>query len=164
MVWAHNSHVGDARATEVGADGQLTLGQLVRQRYGDQCRLIGFSTYTGTVTAASEWGGSAHCKTVRPALPGSVEEMFHETGKQEFFIPMSDGGPAAESLQTVRLARAIGVIYRPETERQSHYLHAAVSRQFDALVHIDETRAVEPLERSTRWEAGEPPETYPTAL
>ena len=84
VVWAHNSHVGDARATEVSADGQLTLGQLVREHYGDDCRLIGFSTYTGTVTAASEWGGIAERKVVRPALNGSVEELFHETGKPWF--------------------------------------------------------------------------------
>ena len=164
VVWAHNSHVGDARATEVGADGQLTLGQLVRQRYGDQCRLIGFSTYTGTVTAASEWGGSAHCKTVRPALPGSVEEMFHETGKQEFFIPMSDGGPAAESLQTVRLARAIGVIYLPATERQSHYYHVRPADQYDAMIHIEHTHALQPLEPDSTWIAGQIPETYPSGL
>ena len=164
VVWAHNSHVGDARATEVGADGQLTLGQLVRQRYGADCRLIGFSTYRGTVTAAGEWGGPAHLKTVRPALPGSVEEMFHETGRAAFLVTMHDGGPATEALETVRLARAIGVIYLPATERQSHYYHVRPADQYDAMIHIEHTRAVQPLEPTGVWIEDETPETYPSGL
>ncbi len=164
VVWAHNSHVGDARATEVGGDGQLTLGQLAREKYGADCRLIGFSTYSGTVTAASEWGGDAFLKTVRPALPGSVEELFHETGRDAFLVAMHDGGPAAEALEVVRLARAIGVIYLPETERQSHYYHVRPADQYDAMIHIERTRALQPLEPTSTWVEGQTPETYPTGL
>jgi erythromycin esterase-like protein len=165
VVWAHNSHVGDARATEVSADGQLTLGQLARERYGDEARLLGFSTYRGTVTAASEWGGIAERKTVRPGLPNSVEELMHETDKESFYVPMRDDDRvSADALDDVRLGRAIGVIYRPETERQSHYFHVRPAEQFDAMIHIDTTRALEPLELTSEWIAGELPETYPTGL
>lgn len=114
VVWAHNSHVGDARATEVGADGQLTLGQLVREGYGEQAVLIGFTTYSGTVTAASEWGGGvAERKVVRPALNGSIEELLHEVDRPEFLVSALLSREAAEPLDTVRLGRAIGVIYQP---------------------------------------------------
>jgi erythromycin esterase-like protein len=165
VVWAHNSHVGDARATEVSADGQLTLGQLLRERYGDDARLLGLSTYHGTVTAASEWGGIAERKVVRPGLPNSVEELMHETGKGSLYVRMrNDGRVSADPLDDVRLGRAIGVIYRPETERQSHYFHVRPSDQFDAMIHIDETRALEPLELTSEWIAGELHETYPTGL
>jgi erythromycin esterase-like protein/predicted phosphoribosyltransferase len=165
VVWAHNSHVGDARATEVSADGQLTLGQLARQRYGDNARLIGFDTYTGTVTAASRWGGIAERKVVRPGLPNSVEELMHETEKDAFFVAMRDErGVSAEALDDVRLGRAIGVIYLPATERQSHYYHMRPAEQFDAMIHIDNTRALEPLELTSDWIAGEVPETYPSGL
>jgi erythromycin esterase-like protein/predicted phosphoribosyltransferase len=164
VVWAHNSHVGDARATEVWADGQLTLGQLVRQRYGDDSRLIGFSTYAGTVTAATDWGGVAERKVVRPALNGSIEELLHETGRSEFFVSALISPEATDPLSAVRLGRAIGVIYRPETERQSHYFHVRPADQFDAMIHIDQTRALEPLEVNSLWIAGETPETYPTGL
>lgn len=164
VVWAHNSHVGDARATEVSADGQLTIGQLAREHYGRDCRLIGFSTYSGTVTAASDWGGIAERKVVRPALAGSIEELLHETAKPSFVVPTHDGSPAAAALEGVRLARAIGVIYLPQTERQSHYFHVRPSDQFDAMIHIDHTRALEPLEPTSVWIAGENPETYPSGL
>jgi len=162
VVWAHNSHVGDARATEVSVDGQLTLGQLARERYRDACRLIGFSTYTGTVTAASEWGGVAERKVVRPALPGSVEELFHETGRSAFAV--ASDSEAAAVLDVVRLGRAIGVIYLPATERQSHYYHVRPADQFDAMIHIENTQALEPLEVTSQWIAGETPETFPTGL
>ncbi|MEW5808794.1 MAG: erythromycin esterase family protein [Actinomycetota bacterium] len=164
VVWAHNSHVGDARATEVGSDGQLTLGQLVRETHGDSCRLIGFTTYTGTVTAASEWGGIAERKVVRPALVGSVEELFHEVAEPAFLVSAAISRAAAEPLDAVRLSRAIGVIYRPDTERQSHYYHVRPGDQFDAVIHIDRTTALEPLEVTSVWVAGENPETYPTGL
>ncbi|MDR3661340.1 MAG: erythromycin esterase family protein [Mycobacterium sp.] len=164
VVWAHNSHVGDARATEVGNDGQLTLGQLVRERYGSDCRLIGFSTYAGTVTAASEWGGIAERKAVRPALNGSVEELLHEAGRASFFVSPLITSAAAEPLSVVRLGRAIGVIYLPATERQSHYYHVRPADQYDAMIHIDRTRALEPLEPTSVWHEGETPETYPTGL
>ena len=164
VVWAHNSHVGDARATEVGSDGQLTLGQLARDRYGEESRLIGFTTYSGTVTAASEWGGVAERKIVRPALNGSIEELFHETERPEFLVSAMISRAAAEPLDVVRLGRAIGVIYLPATERQSHYYHVRPGEQFDAIIHIDKTRALEPLEVTSSWVAGETPETYPTGL
>ena len=146
----------------MSADGQLTLGQLVRERYRDDARLIGFSTYTGTVTAASQWGGIAERKNVRPGLPGSVEELFHETGHAAFAV--SSAGSAGAALDVVRLARAIGVIYLPETERQSHYFHVRPADQFDAMIHIEKTQALQPLEATSRWVAGETPETYPTGL
>ncbi|OBS01797.1 hypothetical protein BHQ23_21535 [Mycobacterium gordonae] len=164
VVWAHNSHVGDATATEVWADGQLTLGQLARQRYGHEARLIGLSTYSGTVTAASEWGGIAERKAVRPALPGSVEDLFHQSGRDAFLVSARVDDKAAEPLSAVRLGRAIGVIYQPATERQSHYFHVRPADQFDAMIHIDTTRALEPLETTSVWIAGETPETYPSGL
>jgi erythromycin esterase-like protein/predicted phosphoribosyltransferase len=164
VVWAHNSHVGDARATEVGSDGQVTLGQLVREHFGESCRLIGLTTYSGTVTAASEWGGIAERKSVRPALNGSLEELFHETERPAFLVSPMISRAAAEPLDVVRLGRAIGVIYLPATERQSHYYHVRPGGQFDAIIHIDRTRALEPLEVSSVWVAGETPETYPTGL
>ena len=164
VVWAHNSHVGDARVTESGMRGEVTVGQLMRERHPDACRLIGFTTQTGTVTAADDWGGPAERKWVRPGLPDSVEDLFHETGEKEFLLAFDVAPHAAELLSAARLERAIGVIYRPETERQSHYFRCRVSHQFDAVIHIDETRAVEPLERTAGWERGELPETYPFAV
>ena len=161
VVWAHNSHVGDARPTEVAPRGEINLGELVRMRHLRDCRLVGLTTYTGTVTAADDWGGPAERKWVRPALAHSVEELFHETGEKEFLLSFGVAPGSAEALRSARLERAIGVIYRPETERESHYLRCRVSEQFDAVIHIDETRAVEPLERTARWERGELPETYP---
>jgi erythromycin esterase-like protein/predicted phosphoribosyltransferase len=164
VVWAHNSHLGDARATEMGSRGELNVGQLIRERHPGECRLIGFTTYTGTVTAADEWDAPADRKAVRPALPNSVEHLFHQVGSKEFLLSFDLTLPAADVLRSARLERAIGVIYRPQTERQSHYFHARVADQFDAVIHIDETRAVEPLERTARWDRGEPPETYPFAI
>jgi erythromycin esterase-like protein len=162
VVWAHNSHLGDARATEMSRTGELNLGQLVREYHGQSARLIGFSTYSGTVTAASDWGAPAERKVVRPALGGSYESLFHEMGGPNFMIDLGSG--AGGALQHPKLQRAIGVVYRPETERQSHYFHATLARQFDALLHYDVTRAVEPLERTAVWARGEIPETFPTAL
>ncbi|MEA2247478.1 MAG: hypothetical protein QOH46_2007, partial [Solirubrobacteraceae bacterium] len=153
-VWEHNSHLGDNRATELGQAGQLNVGQLVRERHGDQALLVGFTTYTGTVTAASSWGGIAERKNVRRALPGSWEELLHQQAIPAFLVD-----PA--HLHGRRLERAIGVIYRPETERISHYFNARTADQFDAVVHVDATSALEPLERTSEWEAGELPETYP---
>jgi erythromycin esterase-like protein/adenine/guanine phosphoribosyltransferase-like PRPP-binding protein len=164
VVWEHNSHLGDARATEMSARGELNVGELVRERHPDDCVSLGFTTYTGTVTAADDWGGEAQRKWVRPALPGSVEEQFHEVGQKEFMLSFRRSARAAEILRSARPERAIGVIYRPDTERQSHYFRARVSDQFDAVIHIDDTRAVEPLERTAVWETGEAPETYPFAV
>ncbi len=160
VVWEHNSHVGDARMTEMSRRGELNVGQLARERWPDDVALVGFTTYTGTVTAASAWDAPAERKQVLPALVGSYEALFHETGKPRFVLDLAE----AEPLREPRLERAIGVIYRPETERASHYFSAVLPGQFDAVIHIDETRAVEPLERTAGWELGEPPETYPTAL
>ena len=163
VVWAHNSHLGDARATERTRVGEHNVGQLVRERHGGEAFLVGFSTYTGTVTAARDWDEPAERKRVRPALPQSYETLFHEAGVPNGLVLMRDE-TARDALQHPRLQRAIGVVYRPETERQSHYYHAHLPTQFDALLHYDVTRAVEPLERTARWEHGDAPETYPSAL
>jgi len=163
-VWAHNSHLGDARATQMGQRGELSIGQLVREKHGDDSWLIGFTTHHGTVTAASGWDGPAERKRVRPALAGSYEALFGRTGIERFQLALNDGRPAAEGLQAPRLERAIGVIYRPDTERMSHYFYAKLPAQFDAVIHFNETRAVEPFERTAEWEAGEVPETYPFAV
>jgi erythromycin esterase-like protein len=164
VVWAHNSHIGDARATEAGRQGEWTLGQLARQRYGDDTRLIGFTTSRGMVTAASEWDGHAERKRVRPALPGSYEHAFHQSGIARFMLPLANRSAAARALVKPRLERAIGVIYLPRSERQSHYFYASLPHQFDAVLHIDETRAVEPLESTSGWHTGEAPETYPVGV
>jgi len=132
VIWAHNSHLGDARATEMGQHGELNLGQLVRQRYGKQAVLIGFTTYTGTVTAASEWDAPAERKHVRLALPGSYESLFHRTGISKFLLLLNERDETTSLLREPRLERAIGVIYQPRSERQSHYFHAQLPDQFDA--------------------------------
>ncbi len=163
VLWAHNSHLGDARATQMGQGGEVNIGQLVRERHDGDTALIGFTTYTGTVTAASDWDEPAERKRVRPGLPGSYEALFHEVGIPRFWLPLHSG-PAADALRRPRLERAIGVIYRPDTERISHYFTAELPAQFDAVIHLDETRALEPLERTAGWETGEVPETYPTAM
>jgi len=164
VVWAHNSHLGDARATEMGAKGELNLGQLSRQAYGAQVVSVGFTTYAGTVTAASDWDAPAERKRVRPGAPGSYEALFHDVAIRNFLLRLRDDASAAAVLADPRLERAIGVVYRPDTERLSHYFHARLPGQFDAVLHYDVTRAVEPLERTGVWERGEVPETYPTAL
>lgn len=163
-VWEHNSHLGDARATYMADYSELNVGQLVRQRYGNDAVLIGFTTYRGTVTAASEWDGPAERKRVRPALPESYEAMFHEGVGSNFLLPIRARKAAANAVRQPRIERAIGVIYLPQTERQSHYFDARLSDQFDAVIHFDETQALEPLERYALWETGEPPETFPTGI
>ena len=164
VVWAHNSHLGDARATEMARRGEINIGQLMRERHGEDVVNVGFTTYTGTVTASSDWGAPAERKRVRPAHPDSVERLLHAAGIPAFMLCPLAAGESGQVLAETRLERAIGVIYRPETERQSHLFAASPARQFDALIHIDVTRAVEPLERTAGWERGEPPETYPSAL
>jgi len=116
------------------------------------------------VTAATHWGGAALRRQVRRALPGSLEALLHAVRLPAFTLFSAPGSATQQALARTRITRAIGVIYRPETERQSHYLAADAATQFDALVHIDRTRAVEPLERGAEWAQGEPPATYPTAL
>jgi erythromycin esterase-like protein len=161
-VWAHNSHLGDARATEMGQHGQLNLGQLVRERYApEETFLLGFSTYTGTVTAASDWDGPAELKKVVPSRPDSFEYLFHDSGLENFLLPIRGRDQVQAALAERRLERAIGVIYRPDTERVSHYFNAELARQFDAVIHIDQTSAVKPLEYSVLWKQEEVPETYP---
>jgi erythromycin esterase-like protein len=168
VVWAHNSHLGDARATRMGAEGELNLGQLVREAHGEESFLIGFSTYTGTVTAASDWDGPAERKEVRPGLHGSYEELLHRVATagmmDRFALDLRYDYELASHLRDTRLQRAIGVIYRPETERMSHYFEARLADQFDAMLHFDETTALTPLETTAGWEAGELPETYPFAV
>jgi erythromycin esterase-like protein len=164
VVWAHNSHVGDATATHRDLRGELNIGQLCRARHPRDTVLVGFTTHHGTVTAASDWGEPAERKHVRPALPGSYEALFHEVGIPRFLLLLDDLGEAAGGLHEPRLHRAIGVVYRPDTERASHYYHVRMPDQFDAVIHLDETRALEPLERTAGWERGELPETFPTGL
>jgi erythromycin esterase-like protein len=164
VVWAHNSHLGDARATEMGERGEWNVGQLVRERYGPAAILVGFTTHDGTVTAATDWDEPAQRKRVQPSLPSSIERICHETGIPWFTLDLRGSGDAQRALSSRRLERAIGVIYRPETERASHYFNVHVPRQFDILIHIDHTRALEPLEREAPWTDPEPSETYPTGL
>jgi len=164
VVWAHNSHLGDARATDQGRSGEWNLGQLVRQRHGGDSVLIGFTTYSGTVTAASQWGAAAERKRVRPALAGSFESLFHDVQVPAFLLALPRNSHVAGGLRTPMLERAIGVIYRPDTERASHYFRASLSDQFDAVIHLDHTRAVEPLEPSAEWSTGEPAETFPSGV
>ena len=164
VVWAHNSHLGDARATEMGTRGELNVGQLIRQKYGSDSVLVGFTTYTGTVTAATDWDDPGEQKHVRPALPDSYELGFHDLGIPRFFLRLGDSAAGTALLAKPRLERAIGVIYRPETERVSHYFRADLRRQFDAIFHFDETRALEPLEKPEPWHDVELPETYPTGI
>ena len=162
IVWAHNSHLGDARATQMGEWGELNLGQLVRQRFGPDACLVGFTTHAGTVTAARDWGAPAEVRRVRPSLPDSYERLFHDAGLRRFVLALREE-PARSALMAARLERAIGVIYAPETERASHYFRARLPEQFDCVIHIDETRALTPLERWSREEA-DVPETYPTGM
>jgi len=164
VVWEHNSHIGDARATEMGEIGEWNVGQLTRERMGDQSMLVGFTTYSGTVTAASDWDGPAERKRVRPALPESFEALFHTVGIPDFLLPLRGNARLLEPLEKPRLERAIGVIYRPESERTSHYFEAQLTHQFDAVIHIDETRAVEPLDATAGDLTGEPPESFPSGL
>ena len=164
VVWAHNSHLGDARATEMSERGELNVGQLVREHYGPEAVLVGFTTHTGTVTAASEWDGPAQRKQVRPSLAGSYERLFHEAQIPRFLLPLRGDQGLASALSAPRLERAIGVLYLPGSERASHYFRARLPEQFDFVLHFDETRAIEPLERTALWEAGEVAETFPSGL
>ena len=165
VVWAHNSHLGDARATEMGARrGEHNLGQLVRERHGDASFLLGFTTHDGSVTAARDWDSDAQRKRVNPSRGDSIEGLLHAVGGARFWLPLRDDARLREALDAPLLERAIGVIYRPDTERQSHYFEARVARQFDALVHLDRTRALEPLDRGPQWHDTEAPEAYPQGL
>jgi len=146
IIWAHNSHVGDARATEMSERGEFNLGQLIRERHEMDTYLIGFSTYAGTVTAASNWDAPAECKTVMPGLVGSYEDLFHQLNYQQFSLDLRNNEKLRYYLQIPRLYRAIGVIYRPETERDSHYFFTRLPFQYDSIIHLDNTTAVQPLD------------------
>lgn len=171
VVWAHNSHLGDARFTDMRRRGELNLGQLARERYGEAAvRLIGFSTNTGTVTAAHDWDEPGRQMRVRPALPDSYERIFADVSEAfdapRFLLTLRRDDTATRALASPRLQRAIGVIYRPETERLSHYYDVELPRQFDAMIHIDETTALRALEPGEHWERGveEVPETFPSGM
>jgi erythromycin esterase-like protein len=160
IIWAHNSHLGDARWTSASNRGEHNVGQLMRERFPAQVYSVGFSTHTGTVAAASEWDGPVRHKHVRPSMSGSVEHLFHSTGIPRFVLPLVDGSASEVALRAQKQERAIGVIYRPETERLSHYFGVVTSRQFDAMIHYDVSRAVEPLDMTPIKEK-DAPETYP---
>tara|TARA_R110002110_G_scaffold108904_2_gene271786 strand:+ start:16327 stop:18372 length:2046 start_codon:yes stop_codon:yes gene_type:complete len=163
VVWEHNSHIGDAAATDMSARGQHNVGQLCRQAFGDDAYLIGMGTHTGTVAAASDWGGPMEVMNVTPSLAGSWERLFHDTGIPAFIAPVRHHAPRELHRRLVeeRPERAIGVIYRPRTERASHYFHARLGDQFDEYVWFDETTAVTPLGERELEGA---PDTYPFGL
>jgi erythromycin esterase-like protein len=167
VVWAHNSHLGDARATDVAEHGQWNVGQLVRQLYDKQVYAVGMSTYRGTVTAASSWNGKWETMQVRPALADSYEALLHKTGVERMLLPLHGEGGAGHLLPKQHMQRAIGVIYLPATELHSHYLTARLSEQFDAVLHIDTSHALTPLDGPDggRHPArGEAPETFPAGV
>ena len=164
VIWAHNSHLGDARATGMGKRGEWNLGQLVRERYPNDSFSLGFTTYTGTVTAAHDWADDPKTMRVRQALPDSYEALFHATNMPAFLLVFAPGQPVSAGLRSEKLERAIGVIYRPETERVSHYFSAKLPDQFDAVIHIDKTSALQPLERHAEAPLEEVPETFPSAI
>ncbi|HEU0115140.1 MAG TPA: erythromycin esterase family protein [Thermomicrobiales bacterium] len=167
VVWAHNSHLGDARATDMAASSEVNVGQLVRERWGVKAWSIGMTTFDGTVTAASDWDGPARRRRVRPALADSWERIFHDAagGQPNFQVGMRDNPLLASLLAVPRLERAIGVVYRPETERMSHYFDVRLSHQFDTMLHFDHTEALRPLDRDAGWETPEElPETFPTGI
>jgi len=159
VVWAHNLHVGDARATETGRQGGLSVGQILRARYGRDVVLVGFTTYAGTVTAASEWDSPAEFKHLDPALPGSYESLFHDTGHPRFVLPLRNSEVAVGFLREEHLERSIGVVYVPKAERFAPYLHARLPEQFDVLVHFDQTAALQPVDRAFGGGTGEVPES-----
>lgn len=165
VVWAHNSHLGDARATDVSDWGQLNLGQLVREASAPgESFILGFSTDHGSVAAASDWDEPVQFMRVTPARPDSWEGLLHDTGLDLFVLPLRDDQALQTLLAPPRLERAIGVIYRPDTERQSHYFEASLSQQFDAVLHVDRSHALHPLDGAAPPEVLEEPETFPSGL
>ena len=163
-VWAHNSHLGDASATEMGKRGEWNVGQLMREHHGQEAVRVGFSTFRGWVTAATDWEEPPERVRVRDGLPASWEDLFHQVGSPRFLIALRGNAPLHALAAPRRLQRAIGVIYRPQTERQSHYFHTCLPGQFDAMIHLDETEALAPLEPDHAWMGGEVPETYPAGV
>lgn len=164
IVWAHNSHVGDARATEMNDRGEINLGQLIREQYDATSYLLGFSTYEGKVTAASSWDGPAEYKNVLPALAGSYEALFHRVSTDNFFLSLRGKSHILDLLKIPQLQRAIGVIYLPETERLSHYYFSRLPYQFDGIIHIDHTNAIVSLEKTPFVNEEEFPDTYPSGI
>jgi protein-L-isoaspartate(D-aspartate) O-methyltransferase len=159
IVWAHNSHIGNAAATEMSARGEFNIGELCRKEFGDACYAIGFGTDHGTVAAASDWGGAMEIKTVRPSHKDSYERLMHDSEAPHFLMGLRGRDePHHKLLLKPRLERAIGVIYRPDSELASHYFEAVLPAQFDEYVWFDETRAVTPLKTAAL--AGYP-DTYP---
>lgn len=164
VVWAHNSHIGDARATEMGRRrGELNIGQLCRTRFGSAARLIGQSTHEGTVAAAGDWNAPMEIKTVNPSRPDSYERLAHDSGVPRFLLDLREGvhDTLRAALSSPRLERFIGVIYRPATERWSHYTQAVLPDQFDALIWFDRTSAVTP---TGEMRPKGSPDTYPEGL
>jgi erythromycin esterase-like protein len=169
IVWAHNSHIGNAAYTDMGLNrGELNIGQLAKEKWDARARLIGFGTHAGTVAAADDWGEPMKIKQVRQSLPESYERMSHDSGVARFLLDLREGEvgrEVREALTEPRLERFIGVIYRPDTERWSHYSEAILPRQFDAWVWFDETTAVTPLPGEQRpGDHREVDETYPFGL
>lgn len=157
IVWAHNSHVGDARATEMSERGEVNIGQLAREQHGiHNTYLIGFSTYQGSVTAAYDWDRLAEHKVVNKGLPGSYEELFHQLKYKNFILNLNRYKEIEHYLHIPRLQRAIGVIYRPETERMSHYYFTRLPYQFNSIIHLDETTGVQPLDANSKWQLENP--------
>jgi erythromycin esterase-like protein len=163
VVWAHNSHLGDARATDMQRRGEWNVGQLVREQFPQETVNIGFTTFTGTVTATSNWDEPAQLKRVREGLNNSFERLFHQVGLPGFFLNLRDEA-VKNTLGEQLLERAIGVIYRPETERVSHYFYTDLPRQFDGVIHFDTTRALEPLDKVASWTHEDAPETFPEGI
>jgi erythromycin esterase-like protein len=163
VLWAHNSHLGDARAPEMGKNGEWNVGQLLREKYGDAVILLGFTTVEGTVTAATNWDEPAQLKRVTSGMNNSYERLFHQTEIPNFFLNLRQEDIRSVLRQPL-LERAIGVIYRPETERVSHYFQARLSEQFDGVIHFDKTRALEPLDKVSSWTHDDAPETFPEGL
>ncbi|MBI2897269.1 MAG: erythromycin esterase family protein [Deltaproteobacteria bacterium] len=150
VVWAHNSHVGDSRATEMSRTGEVNLGHLLRERWGPDVVAVGLTTHHGVVTAAREWYAAPEQRVLGPALAGSWEAIFHATGLSRFLLVLTGTERRIEGLEEERLERAVGVVYFPETERASHYFLARLGWQFDAVIHLDETSGTEPLESEGR--------------
>lgn len=164
VVWAHNSHIGNAAATDMSRRGEFNIGQLAKEKHGEAALLVGFSTAVGEVTAASDWDAPAERKRVRPPLEGSYEELFHAVNHERFLLDLRGRNPMTELLMEPRIQRAIGVIYRPETERQSHYFYSSLPKQYDFIIHYDETGALEALDVSMEIPEGETDDTYPSGL
>ncbi|GAQ80535.1 hypothetical protein KFL_000560250 [Klebsormidium nitens] len=165
VVWAHNCHVSDARETEVAWEWhQANMGQLVKEKYGEQAVSIGFSTYSGTLTAASAWGEPGRCVRLKPPFPGTLEKILHEVSPTNFLLDCR----WVEPRELCLWKRSIGLVYSEETQDRDNYYRAKVFKQHDKIIHIDQTRAVEPLDKESVWsrieEADEQPQTYPFGI